>query len=594
MDQIKKLLQPMQKYGFWIGCVAILIVATGIWFKACSGLRQETRTNLDAINAKYDSAMNLAREQKHPNELTNKAMDALNENALQKVLLAWQKQYNFQENILVWPRELKDDFVAAVHPLKPIETHVDFPTKNEQKLKVDFRARYANYVELLLPRLANMIGATWLSKRNLAAADPNAPQPTTLAGGQPILVDWSTSDQQRLLAMHFDWSTQPDAAPETLQVLYAQEDLWVLTALMGIIKKTNGDIESRHEAAVKSIESVLIGRAAIGKSGFVTRVGGGSGPMGGDPMAGGPNSMYGNAGPMPAMPTMPTTGGPDMMSTGGGRAVSIDPADGRYVDNNFAPLSAEKLRTAMKSENPSDAFLVVAKRMPIRMSLTVDQRRLHRLLAECGNSPLPVEVRQVRLNRTSGSSGGGGGGMMPMGSMPGSMGAIPGAMGGADTSMYGPPGGEGGILAGDSAMEGGIPGMGGSPYGGSGGMGTQSLADRQIVSSTTSYDVPVEIYGIIYIYNPVDRAKLGITDTPPAEVATANSATPAASPAALPTAPAALETPAAAPAAALPTPPVAPAVPAAGPAAPAVPAAGPVAAPAAPAAAPVAAPAAAP
>jgi hypothetical protein len=31
---------------------------------------------------------------------------------------------------------------------------------------------------------------------------------------------------------------------------------------------------------------------------------------------------------------------------------------------------------------------------------------------------------------------------------------------------------------------------------------------------TTRYDVPVEVYGIIYIYNPVDRNKLGETTAP--------------------------------------------------------------------------------
>lgn len=31
------------------------------------------------------------------------------------------------------------------------------------------------------------------------------------------------------------------------------------------------------------------------------------------------------------------------------------------------------------------------------------------------------------------------------------------------------------------------------------------LANRTQVSSTTTHDVPVELYGIIYIYNPVDK-----------------------------------------------------------------------------------------
>lgn len=48
---------------------------------------------------------------------------------------------------------------------------------------------------------------------------------------------------------------------------------------------------------------------------------------------------------------------------------------------------------------------------------------------------------------------------------------------------------------------------GGSSYGqGTGSFGlTGDPQDRTQVSSTTSHDVPVELYGIIYIYNPVDK-----------------------------------------------------------------------------------------
>ncbi len=50
----------------------------------------------------------------------------------------------------------------------------------------------------------------------------------------------------------------------------------------------------------------------------------------------------------------------------------------------------------------------------------------------------------------------------------------------------------------------------------SGGGGSSSLMpsaedlwNRVQISSTTSHDVPVELYGIIYIYNPVDQDRLG-------------------------------------------------------------------------------------
>jgi hypothetical protein len=51
-----------------------------------------------------------------------------------------------------------------------------------------------------------------------------------------------------------------------------------------------------------------------------------------------------------------------------------------------------------------------------------------------------------------------------------------------------------------------------SDYGDSGLLG--NLESRTKVSSTSVHDVPVEFYGIIYIYNPVDKERLGIEDMP--------------------------------------------------------------------------------
>lgn len=54
---------------------------------------------------------------------------------------------------------------------------------------------------------------------------------------------------------------------------------------------------------------------------------------------------------------------------------------------------------------------------------------------------------------------------------------------------------------------------GGYPsHGGPGAFGPSlgDLKNRSQISSTTSHDVPVELYGIIYIYNPPDQDRLGI------------------------------------------------------------------------------------
>ena len=153
----------------------------------------------------------------------------------------------------------------------------------------------------------------------------------------------------------------------------------------------------------------------------------------------------------------------------GGAVVVADPADQRYVDKNYEPLEGATLRQVLSSTesmDPQNAYLAVAKRIPVRMRISVDQKKLPRFLVECANAELTVEVRQLRLN-------------------PGDDGMMPGGMG------MGMGMGRGEM---SSAREPGLRGMGQS--------GTET--------NPFPFDVTAEIYGIIYLYNPVDNRAMGI------------------------------------------------------------------------------------
>ncbi len=66
----------------------------------------------------------------------------------------------------------------------------------------------------------------------------------------------------------------------------------------------------------------------------------------------------------------------DMGMSMGGDSVSVasDPADNRYVDTALNPITGAQLRGALASNSPDDANLAVAKRVPVMMSLQMDQR----------------------------------------------------------------------------------------------------------------------------------------------------------------------------------------------------------------------------
>lgn len=584
MDQVKKILGVVLKYRFWLISLVIILLPLGGWFTTTSKLRTEFDTRKGAIKSKFDAVNQIASAANHPNQFSEAGMDEFVKLLSDDVTSAWRQKYQRQEEILVWPKELGDDFIAKVDAFKPIES-LAFPTPALQELPKTDRERYRDYIKEELPKLAAIIGAQWRppahgggmggsmsgygsegsmggmgmegyggamstgmgSGMGSGMAMGGPAMPGMVAGAaaekEKEIVVWDPADQARLQNLRFDWTNTKDKAPRTLDILYSQEDLWVLNALMRIIAKTNRDATAQYNATIKQISYIDLGRFVGRNYTRITRVTAGpaagmgyGGEMGSGMISGeyNPNAETGSSEPSSdegaasgdasmgsasyessmAMSGAPGEGGSEMGSgMGGAVAVAPDPANMRYVDTNYVPIPAERLRLALSPDNrnPEDAFLVVAKRIPIRLGLLMDQRKVHRLIAECGNSNLIVEVRQVRINRQRGSSAGGyGSGGSSMGGMMGAMsGPSMGSMGG-EMSMGG-MGGEMsmGGMSGSEAES----GSGSSMYGseGPGGMSGSGMPGGGPAGSDRSpYDLPVEIYGMVYIYNPVNVAKLGI------------------------------------------------------------------------------------
>jgi hypothetical protein len=609
MDQVKQVLSMLRKYHFWILCLLIALLYVGTWFLSTSDMTKETNSRADKIKSAFSTGEKISGISNHPNSQSAEMMKQLNRLEAEQVRLAWDGRFREQEDVLKWPQELLPDFIAAVEPLKPIEAKVEYPTPPDQELKMEFRNRYRDYIRKELPKLAEIIGSQWgvgvqsssgysgmgsgggmpfgsdsmgpgtggimgpggmpgLPGMGSGSGYPGMGGGSSMGPGpgygsgiglrsaddSPIVVEWNSSNQAALQATSMNWTS-----PTTLQVLYAQEDLWVLRALMLIIKATNGDADAQYNAAVKEIQSIELGAMAAGikavgqvKSsatrqgapGYTTGSGmesmlgsssgslaGGSSPGGGSAGGSAPSgdsssgSSYGSGSPY---------GSGSSMGLGGARQ-NIDQANGRYVDDKNESLTGDRLRTAIKSNQPADAFLAVAKRMPMRMRVRMNVLKLPLFLCEFAKSNLPVEVRQVRINTPAGLGRGVMGGSAGSGGPPGGRGPSgspmgPGmGIGAAGPSMGGPPAGSaGGSMPGTGGIGipgmgdsipgtggvgcpsmggGGYPSMGGSGFGGSGAGGRGGAA---MLNTESPYDATVEIYGIIYIYNPVDPAKLGI------------------------------------------------------------------------------------
>ena len=532
MDQVKRALIAIKKHHFWVLCGVLIVVGLTIWTSASADLKsrfEKRKTTLEGIR---DQVLGVSKGGSHPNQGVIDAIVQQHEKLKENVFGAWKTLYDDQRDKNEWPKELGEPFLIMINSLGP-----------DDEIPIEDRELYQNFVVDHFPALFETIDIRLPAQRDekgeifkdqngrVMKVDPfetadvgregraTGARDTQLAGK----VFWNPEDLKRV-RVGFTWTT----TPETFQVRLAQEDLWVYEVLLRVIKFTNEGATSHFNAALKRIEALQIGQVAgmafqksasrIFRSGGAGAMGVGPGPGEGGPsgqmMEGGygegaySQPGYGEAGMPPGgvpeggMPGSATPAG-DGAAAGGtssAQQLLIQLMEGRYVNKKGEPLSA----TAAMTGPPFAEF----KMMPIRMLLIMDQRRIADLLVHCANSSMPIEVFRVSINpgqgqqidlqkmiasaRPSDRPGIGGGPGYGPGGMPG--------------GGYG-PGGEGMGFGGGE--------MGQRSPGGPGGRRDDSQA-------MGAYDVAVEIEGIIYIFIPPDRAKLGTgsageepTTTPP-------------------------------------------------------------------------------
>lgn len=512
---MKEKLGGVLQHWFWISTGLVGLVSVGMWWVSSGKLIEEyeqAASQLDSDAAKITSVRNSLGT--HPNAISHAEMQKLVEARTDAVMQAWTSVFERQQDILVWPtQELKQDFVDEFADLIPIELKVPFPTPEAEEKLPALRTRYQNYIGSVLPSIAEIAKAKWTANFDARRGGgmggdmgmggmmggydtdyggggagttmPGMMGPGMMGSGttgpkdEGPLVTWSAQSQEQLLSDLFPWR---GGRPTTLDVLYSQENLWILRQLMQIVALVNGDVGQRFQAKIREIDRIAIGRSVPKSAGAVSKPGSTRAPsMMGEGMDGMMESMS-----MDGMEEMMSGMGGAGMGGDGGAPVAVDPGDNRYVDTHGEPLTADQLRAALSSNSPNDAFMAVAKRVPVMMQFKMDQRAIPELLAICGSVPLMVEVKHVRILPPGGSSvapASGSGLGMGMG-MGGAMDMPGGDMYGGGDDMYG-----------EDMYGGGMMGGGG---------GTRPTA------GAFPLDMTVEVYGIIYIYNPPNSEALGI------------------------------------------------------------------------------------
>ncbi|MGA2621256.1 MAG: hypothetical protein ABSF26_26835 [Thermoguttaceae bacterium] len=502
MDKIKITLAVLQKHHFWLLCLVILSLSLLSWSKAANDMSAHFAKRKTDLQNKTTKVVSIGADVKHPNDKTIRGIQsrhgvstdpsAPNEknNLVDNVREVWKRLYAEQRDQNPLPKALvqkegfQREFDKRWGPLEKLGPSDEMDPKYRDTFLYHIKEHFPTLFRIIDRRQEVNEDGTPVDTGNRSRGGMG-----TAAGGagqagvrMEGIVDWDEVDAQRLISRFTQWRT----TPSTLDVMLAQEDLWVYEALLRVIRNTNNTSPDDRKyikpidhraAAVKRIRALEIGQDAVqvweasqqpvALLGSQAAGGAAGGPMGAG--AAGVNPLaHGASGP--------------------GGTAEKSPLAGRYVDDKGKPL-------ADPTQQPYAEF----RMMPIDLQVIIEQKAIPKLLAECANSNMPIEVRAVRVLAKDSEpfdlgEGGSGGGSSPQGPRLGSgaAGHLPGA---------GRPGAPPGPM-----------GLGGA---------AENQEDEALDPAVPP--IPVEIRGIIYIYNPPDRSRLG-TGTAGGSVAAATGA----------------------------------------------------------------------
>ena len=470
MDQLRKILRWLKEQHFWVLSVLVALIAMFCWWSASGTLSTEFEANKSEINNQFNSISTLRNKPFHPNDVINQKQIQETQKQAKDVKETWQRLYDRQrENVLEWPGVLGKDFIDYV---ADIEFGQDIPPH--------LRDKYKNYVERHFPELPEKVGARMMQpgesggygggegafggrgagySRGYGARDGGGEYADPLLQeDDDYICEWL---DQNVVREELNFPQRPSS----IRIWVTQENLWVYHTLLQAIANTNEAAGATRisNAAVRIIYSLEVGsRAAVSSRGKgriymlpsampdATMLGG-EGEMAGIDAAG-ERGGYGYAERGAPFGGGEYMGGRGEMGMGGPMTDEQEAAmlvSGRYLDAEGQPLGGGGGMDPMMLGDPmmgADPAAAVApslpqfgsteyKRLPVRMHLQMDQRWLTRLLSECANQPLQVEVQEVRINPQGGLGGDGGGGGYGGGGYGGGRGYE--GMGGAGANLFG-------------------------------------------------------------------------------------------------------------------------------------------------------------
>lgn len=528
MDSLAPAIRWLKRNKFWLGSGLLTILMLVGWHLASTEMQAAKKKQISAYTSTFSKIKSIksvaavtvddgAEENivAHPNSETEDKMQEQLEATVEAVVEAWKLKRDRQEPLMQYSKELLGEdtyqFLANSKAPELLSNGEHQGTQNEKYLKT-FRQQIPKKVS----QLARHIRANWQFdadriQEELEKEAKMAEQRSAFGGmrgmsersggrmGSEIdaernkfAIIWDAPNQvlwNTLLTEFQNWDDNAKASvdPTLLQVHMLQQDVWLLEAMFNVIRELNGNATTNDLAVIKEIRHIVFGREALASLGSIMepdkRLGGvklaGSDSMGDDDGGSSYDDMsfsddFGDEG-------------------GGGGAFSIDgdksPFHGRYVNVDLEPVNAEEIRNVVGGDElpENNLELIVSKRVPFRLAMKMDERKINSFLALCANSPFEFEVLQLRINRAELA--------VPIEARGGK----------TENKAAADVDGMGGGMAGMSEMMSGMSEMMSGGRGGMPGMEAQKLKALvpTEVETRLSYDVDVEFYGVVKIYNPV-------------------------------------------------------------------------------------------
>ena len=417
-DSIRPSLEFVGKYHFWLLVPLVPLILLPVLLLTNGKLAAEITSRRNDITSRLKAMSEITAIEPHPNDSWATDLAKRTVDVKQETLREWQRFWDSQESLRVWPAELGPDFLQRVKSLKP-----------EGRLPRPLLERYQNMIRSVVRKLPARMGADEMmlgtGAVGIAATRP-ATDPGRLPPGVPgapqmvqrplPLVQWNPSDQQ-LLYKSLEW----EKPPTTVQVLLSQEELQVYGLLCDLIAKVNKPATGPFNAPIPYVQTLAVGYLAVEgdpATATVSRIwkptASGAAPVSSNSDDSGPVPMEGAAGvssgPKPGHPRFGGGGpakpaassNPDFEEVAAPVATGVPDGAFRnwiYVDSKGMPLTAETLETA------PDAMMTHL--MPFFLKVIIDQRKIDSLLVEMASSAVPLDVREIRINPGASAAGGG-------------------------------------------------------------------------------------------------------------------------------------------------------------------------------------------